>query len=721
MHQTPELLELAILSDASVRLQNALQHAYKSGILQIFTRVEYLREAIDGVPHVFHGIPNLGRKSLAELDELVRSNRHHISPREKSKLEEEVSPECNVVVSVSEMVPESPVSFHNILQSCLSEREQWVLQRRYGLDGNARLTLDELGGELHVTRERVRQIEAKALRRLKSRKHHLLAEFLDIQKDTALQLLFSDVYWFAETDINLARSKLGGECVLAIDACVGSIETWLTQNAIAYRHGWLSPGLCVDAVKSLANGISSIIRSKLLITPVAVVARNLNASIEAVCAAIDIHPSVRRHLGVMCVPPIGIRSRRAISLMRAMARGPAGKVYPIDELLNICIKGEPGSSPSARDVAIVLAQHKHLFINCFENGWATTVHRHEFVQFPTMELRDEAPVIGSTQQRVVDCVSADLSTNKRFLKGLLKNRGPMFLKEITEEFVSANHADASPSSVGPTLLLNDEFIRLAPHVYALSSDWKSGEIKANALDRLLFDEFQLAIYVQACWAGEPKNLYPAWTRARELAWARWALSCGNTILLNSLLAVADPQSWPTSSPDIQVWMDRKIRNGNYSLLEKLSVRLEETITSFLDFLAASLWAQQQGHISWIGVNRTTGCRVNDRHAAATLALLVHHKIVEAPIHWQMSHGFASGGDTIIGGMLDHVLSGAEGWPTKLSKISSDVGWLSGEDCAALLDRYATDIQAVESSDPPADEILAALRARERDKLIDSLM
>ena len=54
----------------------------------------------------------------------------------------------------------------NVLKS-LTPREERVLTLRFGLeDGQAR-TLEELGKEFNVTRERIRQIEAKALRKLR--------------------------------------------------------------------------------------------------------------------------------------------------------------------------------------------------------------------------------------------------------------------------------------------------------------------------------------------------------------------------------------------------------------------------------------------------------------------------------------------------------------------------------------------------------------------------
>ena len=49
----------------------------------------------------------------------------------------------------------------------LTPREQKVIRLRYGLDENHSRTLEEVGKEFNVTRERIRQIEAKALRKLR--------------------------------------------------------------------------------------------------------------------------------------------------------------------------------------------------------------------------------------------------------------------------------------------------------------------------------------------------------------------------------------------------------------------------------------------------------------------------------------------------------------------------------------------------------------------------
>ncbi len=65
-----------------------------------------------------------------------------------------------------EMLEESD---RQIIQRCLdaiSEREAEILRLRFGLDHDEPMTLEKIGKRLHLTRERIRQIESEALRKL---------------------------------------------------------------------------------------------------------------------------------------------------------------------------------------------------------------------------------------------------------------------------------------------------------------------------------------------------------------------------------------------------------------------------------------------------------------------------------------------------------------------------------------------------------------------------
>ena len=64
--------------------------------------------------------------------------------------------------------------------STLTDREQKVLRLRFGLDDGRPRTLEEVGRQFNVTRERIRQIEAKALRKLRHpSRSKILKDYLD--------------------------------------------------------------------------------------------------------------------------------------------------------------------------------------------------------------------------------------------------------------------------------------------------------------------------------------------------------------------------------------------------------------------------------------------------------------------------------------------------------------------------------------------------------------
>ena len=62
----------------------------------------------------------------------------------------------------------------------LPQRERTVLELRFGLDGRSPHSLEEVGRKFGLTRERIRQIEAKTLAKLKSyRDSQRLRDFLE--------------------------------------------------------------------------------------------------------------------------------------------------------------------------------------------------------------------------------------------------------------------------------------------------------------------------------------------------------------------------------------------------------------------------------------------------------------------------------------------------------------------------------------------------------------
>ncbi len=101
--------------------------------------------------------------------------------------EEEDSHLGDFIEDQSAMAPADAAS-HQMLKeavgavlSTLTDREQRVLKLRFGLDDGRTRTLEEVGRQFDVTRERIRQIEAKALRKLRHpRRAQTLKDYLDV-------------------------------------------------------------------------------------------------------------------------------------------------------------------------------------------------------------------------------------------------------------------------------------------------------------------------------------------------------------------------------------------------------------------------------------------------------------------------------------------------------------------------------------------------------------
>ena len=103
------------------------------------------------------------KQDISSLDASIRDDEEESVLADFIEDEDAVSPEES---ATNQLLKEQV----KIMLSALTEREQKILKLRFGLEDGKQHTLEEVGQEFSVTRERIRQIEAKALAKLRKHK-----------------------------------------------------------------------------------------------------------------------------------------------------------------------------------------------------------------------------------------------------------------------------------------------------------------------------------------------------------------------------------------------------------------------------------------------------------------------------------------------------------------------------------------------------------------------
>ena len=103
------------------------------------------------------------KQDISSLDASIRDDEEESVLADFIEDEDAVSPEDSATIQLlKEQVKD--------MLSALTEREQKIIKLRFGLEDGKQHTLEEVGQEFSVTRERIRQIEAKALAKLRKHK-----------------------------------------------------------------------------------------------------------------------------------------------------------------------------------------------------------------------------------------------------------------------------------------------------------------------------------------------------------------------------------------------------------------------------------------------------------------------------------------------------------------------------------------------------------------------
>lgn len=581
----------------------------------------------------------LGRASIDEISALViqgrpmsaQARRAAAAELDRSGAEPDAV-EANVRAP-EHLPPKPPDELLQPLLAALNERTQEVIRRRYGLNGRPRETLEQISQTYEVTRERIRQIEHKALRILR----------LQTQAELELSLkLYAEQAWCAMSDrpiltqaeLPQRRRRLCGWFEIALDVAKLDLHDWLDDYAQRVPAGWLAPDVDLGRLEAARLAIRA--RSDDQRSPYALQSVRLdqsNLGLEDIRLAAELEG--RRLFGDYVVSGyLGPRARRTVQIHALLAK--ARRPVEVVKALADYIARFPSDPCSARDLELVMQDHPRLFLEVQEGVWAAlgrfgaapsqAAHPEPRLEAETAD--PDATDEGDTpeEETVAEAIFAELRRSGPQRISILMERAPDFLPPGRSSY-----------SVGPILLSHkDLFARPLPGVYALHDQVLDEARLMEAKPTYLFDERHVRNYVLARNAGEPFGAYALWTPAVEYLWCCWARRHADSSLLEALLSVADPDAWPEIE-DRESWRALKAQRGRYAL--HVSPRDESYGLPELEHvLSASLLIREHRRLTWVSGNRAQFRRPADHTSAGLLALLVAVGALQdgAP-HWQAAH------------------------------------------------------------------------------------
>lgn len=125
----------------------------------------------------------LEKRSLIDADDMPGDFEKQKPANDDDDDDDEVGPTDNTCIVDEREKPSSSdividmVDIVTNLTTCLNNREKMIISEYYGLNGREEKTLEEIGAELGLTKERVRQINEKSLKKMRS---EIMGKFVDV-------------------------------------------------------------------------------------------------------------------------------------------------------------------------------------------------------------------------------------------------------------------------------------------------------------------------------------------------------------------------------------------------------------------------------------------------------------------------------------------------------------------------------------------------------------
>jgi hypothetical protein len=584
-------------------------------------------------------LPNCGRKTLHELERYCRQyaaralasgdsdDGSHPPRAEVLELINAATGGTSITFSEEESEGPEGSDAESLIRwgfGKLKEREVTILTLRYGLDGSAPQTLEEVASPWGLTRERIRQIEAKALRKLQ----RMLLAKLSAALDEA-----ATIFWEGyEGDFIPApgggdfRRELPPFVRLCLDISGTEAGDWIRARAVPASYGVLRPGADVEALSAIAEALERAARSNLLPTALCNLA-------DADTHALDLAARAETRLfvaeGYLFERKPHARMKRAVRAHAILAD--AGRALSLEELAELYWTRTAGDACSLRDLVIVMEALPHLFIELDEGVWAGIGRGGTpppcCYEVPPPKVEPEV----------------DSSTLAGAIRDALIERGPTSLGDLYRDGDKIVPPGRSRISIGPILLGRPElFLRVLPGVYALQGRVPTQRQMVDEPVPFLLNAYQGRVYAFARRGGEAWGTFPLWTVEAEYRLCRWARFEAEDPLFRSLLAIASIDEWPVSDPVKNEWRRLADQRARFELAPPRSLRPEPRPP--LDrLLAAAVATRDRGNANWLLFNRIMGRRIDSVGGRSLLGLMLALGALEPPVaqdgkeSWQLPH------------------------------------------------------------------------------------
>ena len=500
-----------------------------------------------------------------------------------------------------------------------------VLNSRYGLDGLRPVTLQEIAHRVHVTRERVRQVEAGAIKRLRAgvRSRAAFTRYLAEAKDSQWSVLFGPQSTIPEDEVSERFRRLDPWFLLSIDIVFkDGCDGYLNANAYKSAGRWFKSSGEAGKLQKLDHLMGEILG--IYKTPMPL--DTLEKIAPSASAVLPVGgESWSQHAGYIYNSFLGSKAKRVGRIHTIARRIACFGIFDIGTLIIEYRSDFPDDRCSSRVFEMQVNEAPHLFAPLFDGMWLCLDNSRCLVE--------HLPAPPFERRRIEETNFAEGSLGDMLVKKL-EQFGPQRLIDLRRAITDSAQGSLSESSVGAVLISNPCFRRAAPGIFGLYTE-DSGV--SAALDALIVGERHCRFYCQARYSGAPLDYYPLWGANYEMRLAIWARQHAANDLYRSLLAVINPETWPAQIQTIAEFQALCSADGRWEIGAERRLPLGHRFLGSGQFLAVLTHLVVFGWISWIGVNRSTGSRPDNHDAADVLAFFVMTGLVEPQSDWQAPH------------------------------------------------------------------------------------